>query len=174
MRRRDLILGAGSLTALGGGTAVAFDVVGSDDESTVTPLEIETLDAPGSTAGTALVPELGRVTFVEMFATWCTICQSMMPDLAATHDAVDGDVQFLSVTNEPLGNTVTREDVTEWWVDNGGDWTVGVDPTLDLTRALDSSGVPYKFVLDEENRVVWRSRGRSSAEEMIEQIRDAS
>lgn len=172
MRRRDLIVGAGSLAVLGGGAAMAFDVVGSD-ESTVRPLEIETLDAPGSTAGTTMVPELGRVTFVEMFATSCTICQSMMPDLAATHDAVEGDVQFLSVTNEPLGNTVTREDVIEWWVDNGGDWTVGVDPNLDLTRVLDSSGVPYKFILDEENRIVWRSRGRSSEEEMTRQIRDA-
>ncbi len=172
MRRRDLLVGAGSLAALGGGAAVAFDLVGSNEEA-IEPIELETLDAPGSEAGTATVPELGRVTFVEIFATWCGICQDMMPDLAATHAAVGDDVQFLSVTNEPLGNTVTREDVAEWWERYDGAWTVAADPELELTRALDSSGVPYKFVLDERNRVVWRNQGRSNAEEMETRIRDA-
>ncbi len=172
MRRRDLLVGAGSLAALGGGAAVAFDLVGSDEE-TIEPIELETLDAPGSEAGTAAIPELGRVTFVEIFATWCGVCQDMMPDLAATHATVGDDVQFLSVTNEPLGSTVTREDVAEWWERYDGTWTVAADPELELTRALDSSGVPYKFVLDEGNRIVWRNQGRSDAEEMETRIRDA-
>lgn len=172
MRRRDLLVGAGSLAALGGGAAVAFDLVGSDRE-TIEPIELETLEAPGSEAGTAMVPERGQVTFVEIFATWCGICQDMMPDLAAAHAAVGDDVQFLSVTNEPLGSTVTREDVAAWWERYDGAWTVAADPELELTRALDSSGVPYKFVLDERNRVVWRNQGRSNAEEIESRIRDA-
>lgn len=173
MRRRDLLVGAGSLAVVGGGAAVAFDAIGSDDETVVEEIELETIDAPGSAAGTATVPERGTVTFVELFATWCTICQSMMPELAAVHASVGEDVQYVSVTNEPLGNTVTREDVTEWWTEHGGEWTVAADPELELTRALDASGVPYAFVLDEENRVVWRHRGRSSAEELKAQIRSA-
>lgn len=172
VRRRDILIGAGSLAALGGGAAVAFDLVGSD-ESAIEPIDLESIDAPGSTAGTATVPELGRVTFVELFATWCSVCQSMMPELEATYDAVGEDVQFISVTNEPLGDTVTREDVAEWWADHDGSWPVAADRDLELTRALDASGVPYTFVLDERNRIVWRSRGRSSAEEMETRTRDA-
>lgn len=172
MRRRDLLIGAGSLTVLGGGAAVAFDVVGSDDE-TIEPIELETIGAPGSEAGATVVPERGTVTFVELFATWCTVCQAMMPDLGTVHASVGDEVQYLSVTNEPLGNTVTREDVSEWWTEYDGSWTVAADPDLELTRALDASGVPYTFVLDEENRIVWRHRGRSDAEELESQIRDA-
>ncbi len=170
MRRRDLLIGAGSLAAVGGGAAVAFDVIGSS-EAAVDELELETIDAPGSSAGTTAVPALGQVTFVEMFATWCTICQAMMPDLAATNAAVGDDVQFISVTNEPLGNTVTRDDVAAWWADHGGEWTVAADPELELTRALDASGVPYSFVLDEANRIRWRHRGHSDRTEMESQIR---
>lgn len=173
MRRRDLLIGAGSVAALGGGAAVAFDVVGSGGSAGIDPIEIETLDAPGSEAGTATVPATGEVTFLEVFATWCTVCESMMPEVAAANEAVGSDVQFLSVSNEPLGNTVTREDVAEWWGENGGAWTVGVDPDLELTRALDASGVPYSFVLDADNRVVWKHRGRSDAETIESRVRDA-
>lgn len=172
VRRRELLVGAGSLAALGGGAAVAFDLVGSD-ESVIDPIDLDAIDAPGSTAGTATVPELGRVTFVELFATWCSVCQSMMPELAATYDAVGDDVQFVSVTNEPLGDTVTHEDVAEWWAEHGGSWPVAADRDLELTRALGASGVPYTFVLDERNRIVWRSRGRSNSEEMTSRIRGA-
>ena len=173
MRRRDLLIGAGSLAVLGGGAAVAFDVVG-DDGVAVEPLELETISAPGSDAGTATVPEVGRVSFVELFATWCTVCESMMPELASVHQSVGDDVQFVSVTNEPLGNTITVDDVADWWRRHGGTWTVAADRDLELTRRLDASGVPYSFVLDDRNRITWRHRGRTNAETIRTAIRAAA
>jgi thiol-disulfide isomerase/thioredoxin len=171
MRRRDVLAGLGSLAVLGGGAAVAFDAVGQS-QGDIEPVDVETLDAPGSDAGTATVPERGRVTFVELFATWCTVCQSMMPRVAEVHDAVGDEVQFLSVTNEPLGNTVTREDVVEWWADHGGEWTVAADTNLELTQRLDASGVPYAVVFDEDNHIVWQHRGRTTTETLETKIRE--
>ncbi|MCQ4332964.1 TlpA family protein disulfide reductase [Natronomonas sp. F2-12] len=173
MRRRDLLIGAGSLAALGGGAAVAFDVVGSNDGNGVAPVELEAIEAPGSDAGTVTVPEPGRVTFLELFATWCNVCESMMPELAAAHGSAGDDVQFLSVTNEPLGNTITREDVTAWWREHEGSWTVAADGDLELSRRLDASGVPYAFVFDSRNRITWRHRGRTSAGTIRSEIRAA-
>jgi thiol-disulfide isomerase/thioredoxin len=173
MRRRDLLIGAGSLAALGGGAAVAFDVVGPTDGNAVAPVELDAIEAPGSDSGTVTVPEPGRVTFLELFATWCNVCESMMPELAAVHESVGDGVQFLSVTNEPLGNTVTREDVAAWWRQHSGTWTVAADRDLELTQRLDASGVPYSFVLDARNRVVWQHRGRTSAEKIRAGIRTA-
>ncbi|CAI48894.1 thioredoxin [Natronomonas pharaonis DSM 2160] len=170
MRRRDVLIGAGSLAVLGGGAAVAFDAVGSDSGTYVDPVDLETLDAPGSEAGTTTVPDPGRVTFVELFAKWCGICEDMMPALAEASAAVEG-VQFVSVTNEALGTTTTREDVIEWWRDHDGAWPVAVDADLALTQRLDATGVPYAFVIDAENRVSWQHRGASDAEEIIAQIR---
>jgi thiol-disulfide isomerase/thioredoxin len=108
-----------------------------------------------------------------LFATWCNVCESMMPELATAHESVGDDVQFLSVTNEPLGNTVTREDVAEWWREHDGSWTVAADGDLELSRRLEASGVPYAFVLDSRNRITWRHRGRTSAETIQSEIRAA-
>ncbi|MEF8778768.1 MAG: TlpA family protein disulfide reductase, partial [Natronomonas sp.] len=72
-----------------------------------------------------------------------------------------------------LGNTVTREDVVEWWRQHDGTWTVAADDDLELTQALDGSGVPYAFVLDAGNRIVWRHRGRTSAEKLRAEIQAA-
>lgn len=69
----------------------------------------------------------------------------MMPELAATHESVGDEVQFVSVTSEPLGGTVTREDVAELWAGHDGSWPVAADRNLQLRRALAPSGVPYKF-----------------------------
>lgn len=169
MRRRDLLAGAAGLGVLGGGGALASGAIELGSQG-IEPVELETLDAPGSTARTATVPERGRVTFVEIFATWCTVCKSMMPRIAEVHKAVDSDVQFLSVTNEPVGTTVSREEVVEWWTTNGGAWPVALDVDLELTEQLNAGGVPYAVVFDEQNRIVWEHRGRASVDELTERI----
>ena len=172
MNRREVIAGLGGLAVLGGGASMALDVGDRGGGDAVESVELETLDAPGSTAGVAVVPERGRVTVLELFATWCNVCQSMMPEMAALHDAVGDDVQFLSVTNEPVGDTVTTADIASWWADYDGDWTVALDRDLELTQRLDATGVPYTFVLDENNRITWRHKGRSEAGEIESVVRE--
>lgn len=170
MRRRDLLAGLGSLAALGGAGAVSLGVFDQQRAGGVDPVTLDALEASGSEPGAVTVPERGRVTFVELFATWCTVCQSMMPELAAAHDAVDDSVQFLSVTNEPLGQTISEADVAEWWADHGGNWTVAADRDLDLTQRLDATGVPHAVVFDEQNTVTWEHRGRTTAETITAKI----
>ncbi|WP_254767849.1 TlpA family protein disulfide reductase [Salinilacihabitans rarus] len=166
MRRREVVAGAAALAVLGGGAAAVGEWDLLDGDAVVDPVELETIDAPGSEAGTATVPERGRVTFVELFATWCSVCEAMMGPLSRVHADVGDDVQFVSVTNEPIGNTVTRADVADWWREHGGNWPVALDADLELSEALDASGVPYAFVLDESNAVTWSGRGEKSADEI--------
>ncbi|SEQ26704.1 TlpA family protein disulfide reductase [Natrinema salaciae] len=173
MRRREVLAGAAGLAVLGGGAVAIGEWTPLESDTAIEPIELETIDAPGSDAGTAMVPERGRVTFVELFATWCTVCEGMMEPLADVHAEVGGDVQFVSATSEPVGNTVTREDVATWWRDHDGNWPVALDTDLELTEALDASGVPYAFVLDETNAVTWSGRGAKSADEIRTAI-DAS
>ncbi|SFB98953.1 Thiol-disulfide isomerase or thioredoxin [Halobiforma haloterrestris] len=166
MRRREVLAGAAGLAALGGGAIAVSERNPLESDAAVDPIELETIDAPGSDAGTVAVPERGRVTFVELFATWCGVCQDMMEPLGRVHEDLDGDVQFVSVTGEPIGNTITREDVADWWREHDGNWPVALDSDLELTEALDGSGVPYAYVLNEDNVVTWSGRGRKSAEEI--------
>ena len=170
MRRREFVAGALGLGVLGAGAAYASR---SPEGGAVKPVEVETLDAPGSQAGTVEVPREGEVTLVEFFATWCTICQGMMDDLQEVNERVGDEVQMVSVSNEPIGHTVTREEVIEWWRENGGAWTVGVDGDLVLTDALDATSVPKTVVLDEKNEVVVSETGEKTADEIVESVREA-
>jgi thiol-disulfide isomerase/thioredoxin len=169
MRRRELIAGAIGLGTVGVGAYLTTRA----ETGTVEPIEVETIEAPGSEAGTMTVPKRGTVSLVEFFATWCTTCSSMMPEVRAAHDEVGDEAEFVSVTYEPLGHSVTRDDVAEWWQDHDGAWTVAHDAEFELTEALGVAGVPTTAVLDAENRVVLNDGGYKTEDEFVEAVERA-
>jgi thiol-disulfide isomerase/thioredoxin len=169
MRRRELIAGAIGLGTVGVGAYLTTRA----ETGTVEPIEVETIEAPGSEAGTKTVPKRGTVSLVEFFATWCTTCSSMMPEVRAAHDEVGDEADFVSVTYEPLGHSVTRDDVAEWWQDHDGAWTVAHDAEFELTEALGVAGVPTTAVLDAENRVVLNDGGYKTEDEFVEAVERA-
>ncbi|WP_267162126.1 TlpA family protein disulfide reductase [Halovenus salina] len=171
MRRREALAGLGALGVFGGGAAVAFggfDFSGSEDE--IEAVELPRFDAPGSSAGTETVPEQGQVTYVTMFATWCRTCRREMDQLDEAASSVSDDVQFLSVTNEPIGETIQPADVVDWWEEHDGNWPVAHDEDLELTQALDASGVPYSAVIDTDNRLTWADGGYKESSTILDRI----
>lgn len=171
VRRRELLSGIAAAGVLGGGVLFAAGGVDpfSDDESVV-PVELETIDAPGSEAGTISIPDTGDPTFVEFFATWCPTCASTMSNTAEIYADFGDEYQFVSVTNEPVGRTTTRADVATWWEEHGGEWTVALDSDLELTTQLGVNGVPHSVVLDGGNTIVWSEYGYKSTADLREPI----
>ncbi|GAB3027860.1 TlpA family protein disulfide reductase [Natronobiforma cellulositropha] len=165
MGRRELLAGGVALAGVAAGGAFALGGWNPlEREGDVPAFDLESLEAPGSAAGTITVPERGRVTVLELFATWCGVCAELMVPLGTVYDEFGADVQFVSVTNEPLGRTITREDVASWWADHDGRWSLAHDADLELTSALEATSVPYSVVLDETNAVVWAESGYKSVE----------
>ncbi|MFW5929608.1 MAG: TlpA family protein disulfide reductase, partial [Halobacteriota archaeon] len=118
MKRRDLLVGAAGAAAVAAGGVYALrpqspDVVRSAEARRLYPRE----------QASVTVPTSGEVTFVEFLASWCSICESMMPEVAEARRRVD-DANFVGVTYEPVGTTVSEEDVVDWWTSNDGDWTL--------------------------------------------------
>ncbi|ADJ14178.1 TlpA family protein disulfide reductase [Halalkalicoccus jeotgali] len=171
MRRRDLLAGVASAGVVGAGAwAVSTTSLGGG----YAPLTLETIAAPGSDAGEIRVPERGRVSFLDFFGTWCGPCETQMPALATSHERVaDTDVQFVSITNEPVGTTLPPEDVAEWWAENGGAWTVAHDAEHELTERHDVTRLPTAVVLDAENTVTWSHTGLAEADRLVGAIEDA-
>lgn len=171
MRRRDLLAGAASAGVVGvGAWAVTAGSLGSGHE----PVTLETIEAPGSESGEVRVPDLGRVSFLDFFGTWCGPCATQMPALADAHGRVEGtDVQFLSITNEPIGRTLSREEVAAWWAEHDGAWTVAHDANHRLTERHDVTRLPTAVVLDGENAVTWSHVGIAEADELVAAIEDA-
>lgn len=169
MRRRDVIAGLGSA---GAAVAAGWYVLGggSSDAKHVAPATIDTVDAPGSTAGTMTVPASGTVTLIDMFATWCAPCELQMRELSAAHETVGDRVQFVSVSTETLGETVTREELADWWREHDGNWLMGLDTGGALVETLQVNGLPSLYLVDEQRRQIWSHRGVANADDVVETI----
>lgn len=186
MRRRELLAGAlGTAVVVTGGAVAVGGVPGtrgslldtdrsSDPNGTERePIEVETIDAQGSQAGMVPVPDSERVTFVEFFATWCSTCKSMMPDLLEAAGRVPDSVRFMSVTIEPVGDELPEADLREWWHDHGGDWTLGIDPVSELSVRYNGIPVPTSIAIDSTGVVQWDHTGRTDAQTILEGIETA-
>ncbi|WP_122088093.1 TlpA family protein disulfide reductase [Halalkalicoccus subterraneus] len=169
MRRRDLLAGVASAGVVGAGAwAVSSTSLGTGYE----PVTLDAIEAPGSEAGEVRVPEPGTVSFLDFFGTWCGPCETQMPALVEAHERIQG-VQFLSITNEPVGTTLAPEAVAEWWAEHDGAWTVVHDADHELTERHDVTRLPTAVVLDGENTVTWSHTGLAESEELLAAIEDA-
>lgn len=179
MQRRELIAGLGSVAVLAGVGAVATDafdgvIGGGEDVETYDddPITVETIDVPGSEAGTMAVPQPGQVMVLEFFLTSCSHCERKLPTLRETRAELEDDVQFLAVSNDP-DETFEEEALVEWWDDHGGEWPVAHDPTLALGQRYDAVSVPVTVVLDERGTPHLTEAGDASVDELVDAVETA-
>ncbi|WP_115862848.1 TlpA family protein disulfide reductase [Halorussus litoreus] len=169
MNRRRFLTAAGGLGLTGASAWVLRNGLGSDADSAF-PMQVDTMDAPGSEAGRARVPASDTVTILDLFATWCSPCVEQMDALEAVRQSYGDDVTTISVTNERLGGSLTKSDVREWWRDNDGAWTLGLDPDSELMSALGAGGIPHVAVFDADGSIRWQETSLSDAETIGERV----
>lgn len=172
MRRRDLLAGLGSLGVLGSAAAVHFGSgpfeSSEGEEPAHDPVEVTSIDAPGSEAGSLTLPSPGRVTFVDLFATTCTVCQDQMPALGVAAETVGEDVTFVSLTAE--SETIASDErIRGWWEEYDGHWTVARDESFDFVRHY-SRATPTAVLFDADGMLRWEETGRKTADEIIDHI----
>lgn len=171
VRRRDLLAGLAGAAVAVAGCSRAGDV--SSETAGAEAVTVETIEAPGSEAGTVTIPDTERITFLEFFATTCSTCAAQMERLREAHERLGEEVLFVSVTSEPVGQTISRADLAAWWDDHGGAWPVGLDDGLSLARQYDATTVPTALVLTPGDTVAWRETGRVDTSTIVGAVRDA-
>ena len=169
MNRRRLLAGLAGLGVVGGGWAVSSGWAANDssadgdDEATTAEFTVDTIDAPGSSAGTVSVPG-DRPTVVDFVSVGCEVCSASMPALTEFHAEYSDSLRFVSLSTDPVGFSVEKSSLRAWWADHDGAWTLGVDDQLSVANDLGVTSVPTVVVVDSTGRVRGRTSGRKSVD----------
>ena len=89
---------------------------------------------------------LGKVVFLNFWATWCSPCRAEMPDIEALHRKYrDRGVVVLGVDLRESESTVRT------YLERGGyTWTFLIDTTGRVASAYRVSAIPTSFFIDRE------------------------
>ncbi len=167
-RRRLLTLIAG--LGLTSGSVWFIQKEFPSENTSLFPITVETIDARGSKAEQLQIPIPNIPTVIDLFATWCNPCKKQMKTLNTVHNEYVDKVAFVSVTNERIGGTLSKNDIREWWRNHNGDWTVGFDPGSNLMAALRADGLPYLAIFDASGTLQWEHGGITNTSTLRNQI----
>ena len=173
MNRRRILAGLAGIGVVGGGWAAssgwtADGGAGDDGAGEDTPtaeFTVETIDAPGSTAGTLTVPG-DRPTLVDFVSVGCAVCSDSMPAMAEFQKTYTESLRVVSLSTDPVGFSVAKSSLREWWADHNGAWELGVDDQLSVANQLGVRSVPTAVVVDSAGRIRGRTSGRKSVDEL--------
>lgn len=142
-----------------------------ENESDDGPIDVETIDARGSDAGTLTVPS-DDVTVLMFFVNACGNCQAQVSRLAEARaqlqDEYPDEVTFLSVTYDSR-EQISPDELRDWWTTNGGDGFVSYDAS-DLMREYSAVGYPVTIVVDADGEAHWRDTGVTAASSLVSAV----
>lgn len=183
MKRRPLIAAVATGPVLGGclDDGRESDGDGTESERDGLPLEIETVDGPGSEAGTVRVPSDDQVQLLNCIRITCPTSRAMLSRVGEARDELasarevgpDGDVHVVTVVDEYSGSASSPPELGDWWDEQNGDWTLAVDEAGALFDAYDVTGTPTTLAIDGAGAVHWRDEGGTTATDLVGGVEEA-
>lgn len=117
----------------------------------------------------------GKVVLLNVWATWCQPCRVEMPSLQRLHEKFEGtDFHVVAVSIDREGPEVVRSFAAEL----GLTFDMLHDPTTDIERVYQTTGVPESFVIDREGVIVKKVIGAAEwdgpvTEALVRRLLDA-
>jgi thiol-disulfide isomerase/thioredoxin len=147
-RARIALLLAGLLACLPAGAQSCVPLRVGD---TVPAYTVRTL---GGTKTGLAAP--GRLTLVNVWATWCAPCRREFPALDALQRRHGGGrLRVLAISIDAGDDAPVRQFAAE----AGPSLLIGRDPGGDVQRVLHTVGVPESFLVDGAGTVLWHRAG---------------
>jgi thiol-disulfide isomerase/thioredoxin len=117
--------------------------------------EVSFTDASGKAL--ALADWKGRVTLVNLWATWCGPCRKEMPALAALQSAMGGkDFEVVAISVDRKGVEKSSEFLKEIGVSG---LTLYADPSTAALNTLQAPGLPATVLIDRNGHEIGRLLG---------------
>ncbi|WP_440765473.1 TlpA family protein disulfide reductase [Natronorubrum sp. DTA7] len=182
MRRREfVIVGVGSISVtctgcLDDGTDDSADESETEPIDDSPPFELQTLDAPGSEAGTVTIPRAGQVMLINFTRTDCPTSLGLLPaidEARAELEAAERDVEVISVFDGSSGPTNSPEELADWWDEHDGNWTIAIDEHGVLNDYYDVRSFPTLVAIDGDGEVHWRDEGGTTAGNIVSGVETA-
>jgi thiol-disulfide isomerase/thioredoxin len=151
----DVLRPLGTLSAFSDGRAVP-DMLFIDDPVSPPPLTFEI----ESGASVELSNFRGKVTLVNLWATWCAPCRDELGALDRLQARLgDADFEVVAIALDDSGGGAIRDYFEAAQIRS---LDVYVDPDLALLPALQVPGLPTSLLLDRDGRIVVRFYGAHS------------
>jgi thiol-disulfide isomerase/thioredoxin len=116
---------------------------------------------------------LGKVTLVNVWATWCGPCRNELPVLKTLHENFGGpDFQLVGLSIDAEKDAGEVQSMARKF---GLEYRIVLDPQKRVSEAWKVSSYPTSVLLDRRGRKLWRRSGeiRAEDEELITAIKKA-
>jgi thiol-disulfide isomerase/thioredoxin len=97
-----------------------------------------------------------KPVLLEFWATWCTVCEELLPKVKAAHATYGDKVVFLGV-NVTVNQTPER--VRRWIASNNPPYRTLYDSTGVSTRAYEAPVTSYIVIIDAAGKVAYTGTG---------------
>jgi hypothetical protein len=178
MRRRFVLAALGVTGIAGcldGGSAESdgddeADESSSDDPASL-PIDIRTVEAPGSDDGTVTISQGEQVMCLNFTRLQCPTSEGLIGTIGDVRDELgsrydvdpEGELRFVSIVDPRRGPDPSDDELAAWWEEHGGQWTVGIDEEGALDEYYEIRGLPTVVAIDGEGEVHWQDRGDISS-----------
>ena len=140
-----------------------FTSISFAQNRTLPNTQVKTLD--GSNFNIAKLKNDGEPIIISFWATWCKPCKKELNNIAEIYEdwQEETGVKLVAIS---IDDTRSMSRVAPYV--NASDWEyeVYLDPNSDLKRAMGVSTVPYTFLLNGKNEIVWQHQGYVDGDEM--------
>ncbi|MDH6303394.1 cytochrome c biogenesis protein CcmG/thiol:disulfide interchange protein DsbE [Parabacteroides sp. PF5-5] len=133
---------------------------------------VELKDVNGKRIDISKLPEEGHPLIISFFATWCKPCQR---ELSAIHEVYadwqkETGVELVVVSIDDAHDIAKVKPMIDSF---GWNYTVLLDASGDLRRAMKVNVVPYVFVVAPSGKIVYKSSGytEGSEKKLINEVR---
>lgn len=181
MKRRSFIASSPLLAALSGCLDDSGTGTGRDETEDGPPFDVTAVDAPGSDAGTVSVPTTGQVQLVNFSRTTCPTSRALLSHVGEAKERLqesvdvgpDGTVHVMSVIDRTSGAQPSPSELSDWWADQNGDWTIAIDESGVLFDHHEVTVTPTTIAIDGTGEVHWRDEAGTTTSNMVSGVETA-
>jgi len=102
------------------------------------------------------LPERGKVTLINFFATWCGPCQIELPHIERIWAANKNDEHFRLLV---IGREENKESVQEYRDKNGFSFPIAPDPDRVVYSLFANESIPRTLIVSPDGRIVYSKAG---------------